>query len=131
MFLCQLRAIAYVVADTLYPTCCVCAVCADAFIAATFFATLSAHGMSCALCSPLHVCNQQDCDMPNGKEGTDAEIIPCRRCAVAYHRAHIPEAILAPQDGLIRSWFVKYDDQGKLLSCVHGCLYQLTSSTIC
>jgi hypothetical protein len=42
------------------------------------------------LCSPLHMCARANCVLTLGPLGSLTEMVPCRRCPVAYHQGCIP-----------------------------------------
>ena len=59
------------------------------------FATHPAHRCNLIVCSPQHICAFKGTPQCKVGDTDDAELIPCRRCPVAYHMECIPKQIMS------------------------------------
>ena len=63
-------------------------------------------------CSPLHTCKACGGYAEDSADaGKQLELVPCRRCPVAYHRRCLPEELPRCRQPGARVWLADYDEQ--------------------
>lgn len=69
-------------------------------------------------CSPLHECARDGCELPIGRLGTTAELVPCRRCPRAYHQGCLPLALADENAFPRRAWLAPRNEKGAGAFCM-------------